>query len=199
MKRYVKRRLPSPTSYELEKLAEYLITRPDLADASIEQVELALKKAGRVIAGEDHFYTAMHAILRVNTIRSRKERTAALNPQWAELRRPRVIATTARALAYLFAGGGTTSEHGEARCAGFTDEDYAAADRLSPDVPAIYDKLDREFFSVDYSGPARTGTASQRASSALGSSAHVMLRVASSFPARSGPLRRVGYGAGGNV
>ena len=71
MKRYVKRGLPSPTSWQLEKLAEYLITRPDLDGATPEQVELALKRAGKVSANEDHFYTAMHAIMRVRTVRAR--------------------------------------------------------------------------------------------------------------------------------
>jgi hypothetical protein len=71
MKLYVKRRLPSPTSWQLEKLAEYLITRPDLDGATPEQVELALKKAGKVSANEDHFYTAMHAIMRVSRVRER--------------------------------------------------------------------------------------------------------------------------------
>jgi hypothetical protein len=67
----LKRRLPSPTSQQLEKLAEYLATRPDLNDATPKQVELALKKAGKVSANEDHFYTAMHALMRVNRVRAR--------------------------------------------------------------------------------------------------------------------------------
>ena len=71
MKRYVKKRLPSPTNWELEKLAEYLAIRPDLDGATPEQVELALKKAGKVSANEDHFYTAMHAMMRVKRVRER--------------------------------------------------------------------------------------------------------------------------------
>jgi hypothetical protein len=63
MKQYVKRRLPSPTSWQLEKLAEYLITRPDLDGATPEQVELALKRARKVSANEDpllHGYARHH-------------------------------------------------------------------------------------------------------------------------------------------
>lgn len=78
--------------------------------------------------------------------------TESLNRQWAELRRPKALATNARALAYLFANGGTASEHGEARTAGFTDEDYAAVDRLDADLPAILTKLDREVSRVQHNG-----------------------------------------------
>ena len=73
MQRYGNKSFPSPTTHDLQRLARYLITRPDLYNADIGQVEAALKQAGQVRKDQDHFYTAMHAMLRLLSIRRRVE------------------------------------------------------------------------------------------------------------------------------
>lgn len=60
------------TRAELYALGKYIASRPDLDDAMPKQIEVALKKAGKLPLREDHFYTAFHAGLMAMSIR--KER-----------------------------------------------------------------------------------------------------------------------------
>ena len=76
MRHYGNRSYPDPTTHELHDLALYLMTRPDLSNADIGEVEAALKKAGVLHTDQDHFYTAMHAMMRLQTLK-RQAREAA--------------------------------------------------------------------------------------------------------------------------
>jgi len=63
----------------LQALLEHpqeIVTREDLRERiwpgnAFIDYELALKKAGKITATEDHFYTAMHALMRVRSVRAR--------------------------------------------------------------------------------------------------------------------------------
>lgn len=52
----------------LYKLGEYIASRPDLGNADPKQIEVALKKAGKLPPG-DHYVTAFHAGLKAISIR----------------------------------------------------------------------------------------------------------------------------------
>ena len=56
----------------LEKLAEYIASRRDLDKAMPREIEAALKKAGKIPATGDHYYTAHHAALKAMRIRREK-------------------------------------------------------------------------------------------------------------------------------
>jgi hypothetical protein len=59
------------TDGSLDKLARYIASRPELDSADPSEIEAALKKAGRISAG-DHFRTAFYA--RLKAIRLRRGR-----------------------------------------------------------------------------------------------------------------------------
>jgi hypothetical protein len=61
------------SSGALYMLGEYIASRADLDGAEPKQIELALKKAGKIPAKGDHFYTAYHAALKAMSIRRRRD------------------------------------------------------------------------------------------------------------------------------
>lgn len=63
-------------NWALEELAVYIESRRDLDKATPREIESALKKAGKLPAG-DHYYTAYHAGLKALRIR----RAAADHPE----------------------------------------------------------------------------------------------------------------------
>ena len=60
----------------MEKLAAYIASRRDLDHAGPFEIEAALKKAGKLPAG-DHFYSAFHAGLRALVIRRQRAEVGA--------------------------------------------------------------------------------------------------------------------------
>jgi hypothetical protein len=80
------KRIPDTPNRPLEaSLAEYIASRRDLDTASPREIESALKKAGKLPAG-DHFYTAFHAGLKAIGIRrAAEEKKAAVQESWMYL------------------------------------------------------------------------------------------------------------------
>jgi hypothetical protein len=59
------------TNAALYKLGEYIASRPDLDNADPKEIEVALKKAGKLPQG-DHYVTAFHACVKAIRIRRRR-------------------------------------------------------------------------------------------------------------------------------
>ncbi len=71
-------------NWALQKLAEYIASRRDLDTATPREIEAALKKAGKLPAG-DHYYTAYHAGLKAMHIqRQAASKEAALRSKERE-------------------------------------------------------------------------------------------------------------------
>jgi len=56
----------------IQELAEYIATQRDLDNADPRTIETALKKAGKLPAG-DHYYAAYHAGLKAMQIRRKED------------------------------------------------------------------------------------------------------------------------------
>ena len=66
------------TNAALHKLGEYIVSRPDLGNATPKQIEVALKKAGKLPQG-DHYVTAFHAGLKAISIRRQRRQKEGVN------------------------------------------------------------------------------------------------------------------------
>lgn len=69
------------TNSALQELAEYIASRRDWDNAGPKEIEVALKKAGKIPAG-DHYYTAFHAGLKAAGLRRALKERALGEGEW---------------------------------------------------------------------------------------------------------------------